>query len=190
MQQLELYDAFIAKLEALGVPYMVTGSVASIFFGEPRLTHDIDIILFLSRLDIPRFIARFPDEAYYCPPEEVIRIELGRDHHAHFNLIHHKTGLKADCYPFTGDPLHQWAIERVISLEIEPGCKMNLAPIEYVIIRKLEFFTIGGSEKHIKDIRAMIETSGNDIDFDFLEKHITSRRLDEAYRRVRQPVSE
>ena len=42
MQQLEFYDAFICRLEKLGIKYMVTGSIASIFYGEPRLTHDID----------------------------------------------------------------------------------------------------------------------------------------------------
>ena len=89
---------FVGRLESLGVRYMVTGSVASIFYGEPRLTHDINIVLLIGPLQVNRFIAAFPDEEYYCPPSEVIQIELKRGVHAHFHLIHHRSGLKADCY--------------------------------------------------------------------------------------------
>lgn len=40
MQSLEF---LINPLEVQKIPYFVTGSIASIFYGEPRLTHDIDI---------------------------------------------------------------------------------------------------------------------------------------------------
>ncbi len=44
MEQSELLRYVVAVIERLGVPYLVTGSVATIFFGEPRFTNDIDII--------------------------------------------------------------------------------------------------------------------------------------------------
>ena len=40
-----LFASFTARLESAGIRYMVTGSVASIVYGEPRLTHDVDIVL-------------------------------------------------------------------------------------------------------------------------------------------------
>lgn len=43
MQSLEFLRTFINPLEIQKIPYFVTGSIASIFYGEPRLTHDIDI---------------------------------------------------------------------------------------------------------------------------------------------------
>ena len=61
MQQLEFYSAFVEKLEFARIPYMVTGSVASIFYGEPRLTRDIDFVLFLQRSAVKRFLALFPE---------------------------------------------------------------------------------------------------------------------------------
>jgi hypothetical protein len=78
MQPLELLTAFVAPLEKSGIPYFITGSVASIFYGEPRLTHDIDIVIHLSKIDLSRFSSFFPLEQYYCPPEEVIQIETKR----------------------------------------------------------------------------------------------------------------
>ncbi len=184
MQQLELYEAFIQKLEELGICYMVTGSIASIFYGEPRLTHDIDIIILMNARQVDKFVSAFPEDEYYCPPPEVIQIELKRDRHAHFNLIHHVSGLKADCYPFTGDPLHEWAFEHIQIIEIEKKKPIKIAPPEYVIIRKLEFYAEGGSEKHLKDIRAMLNISSELIDLQFIESEISKRCLVEAYNKI------
>ena len=39
-----LFEPFIVRLERLGIPYFVTGSTAGIVYGEPRLTHDVDIV--------------------------------------------------------------------------------------------------------------------------------------------------
>ena len=44
MEQSELLRYVVAAIERLGLAYMVTGSMATIFFGEPRFTNDIDIL--------------------------------------------------------------------------------------------------------------------------------------------------
>ncbi len=93
MQPLEFYTEFIAPLELSNIPYFVTGSIASIFYGEPRFTHDIDIVIHLSQRDILKLISIFPLEKYYCPPEEVIQIESKCRPYGHFNLISHESLL-------------------------------------------------------------------------------------------------
>ena len=45
MQQPDLLDIFISPLNSGGIDYMITGSVASTLYGEPRLTSDIDLAL-------------------------------------------------------------------------------------------------------------------------------------------------
>lgn len=55
MQSPDLLSVFIDPLEKSGIPYFVTGSIASIFYGEPRLTHDVDIVIHLSRANVSRF---------------------------------------------------------------------------------------------------------------------------------------
>ena len=99
---------FTRKLGELRLPYMVSGSVAAIFNGEPRLTNDVDIVVFLEPGDVPRLESAFPPETFYCAPGEVIRVEPGRPQRGHFNLIHHETGFKADIYLSGSDPLHAW----------------------------------------------------------------------------------
>ena len=43
-----LLPLFVRRFESLGVPYMVTGSVAMIVYGEPRLTLDVGIVAALA----------------------------------------------------------------------------------------------------------------------------------------------
>ena len=45
MPEPNLFLIFVSRLNASGMRYMITGAVASIIYGEPRLTHDIDLVL-------------------------------------------------------------------------------------------------------------------------------------------------
>jgi hypothetical protein len=71
-------ELFVAPLEALGLPCMVTGSVASTVYGEPRLTLDVDLVLDLPAERAPDLLAAFPESAFYRPPLEVVRVECAR----------------------------------------------------------------------------------------------------------------
>jgi hypothetical protein len=177
MQQHELIEFFIRPLENAGLSYMVTGSVAAIFYGEPRLTHDIDIVIHLFVKDINLFRTLFPEKDFYCPPPEVLHVELLRTQFGHFNLIHHETGFKADCYPASKDPLHLWALKKRKRVALSDTLSVWLAPIEYVIVRKLQYFRDGGSQKHIEDIRKMLLVSGETVDTNFLTEEIASMGL-------------
>jgi hypothetical protein len=89
---------FLEPLERLDFPYCVTGSVAASVYGEPRLTADIDIVLFLKLQDIAALRQAFPGELYFVPPDETLRLALARDSRGMFNLIHHESQFKADIY--------------------------------------------------------------------------------------------
>lgn len=136
MPEPSLLEPFIARLERLGVPYFVTGSMAGILYGEPRLTHDVDIVVALALRDVQRFVDAFPLDEFYCPPEDVLAIEVRRGQRGHCNLIHHGCGFKADIY-IAFDELHRWGLARRSEITVE-GLRVSLAPVEYVILRKLE----------------------------------------------------
>jgi hypothetical protein len=180
-QPTELFLIFTAPLEALGLRYLVTGSVASILYGEPRMTHDIDIVLELPAREAQRFAAAFPLEEFYCPPAEVIDIEARRRLRGHFNLIHHETGYKADIYLRDEGPLHQWALDHRRSVEL-PGGRLSIAPPEYVIVSKLAYYREGGAEKHLRDIRGILEVTGDELDDAALAEWVTRLGLDDEWR--------
>jgi len=183
MSETELFQVFTRKLNSLGLEYMVTGSVAGTLYGEPRVTHDVDIVIRLPGARVHSFVEQFPLEEFYCPPEEIVAQELLRGQRGHFNLIHHESGFRADVYLAQRDPLHLWALSerRAIDLDGEP---LWVAPPEYVIIRKLEFFREGGSEKHIRDIRGILAVSGEIIRGNVIEDWVRRLGLAEAWQRV------
>lgn len=185
MPEANLFLMFTQRLNALGVPYMVSGSVAVIIYGEPRLTHDVDLIVVLDRGHIARLPEVFPPAEFYCPPTEVIAVEAAREQRGHFNIIHQETGFKADVYLSGRDPVHAWGLSRARRLEVE-GQVVMVAPPEYVIVRKLEYYREGGSEKHLRDIRSMLDTSPDTIDLAQLEQQITTLGLQEAWLQVQK----
>lgn len=186
LEDRELFLIFVRPLNRLGIAYMVTGSAASMAYGEPRVTLDIDVVVELTTPQTALLPAAFPPEAFYCPPREVIAIETERPSRGHFNVIHLETGFKADFFPVGDDPLHRWAMARRRRVEMfaEP---VMLAPPEYVIVRKLEYFQEGGSDKHLRDIRGMLDISGDLIDRTVLDSMIQERSLDAAWQRVKAP---
>ena len=68
-------------------------------------------------------------------------------------------------------------------VEDEP---LVVAPPEYVIVRKLEYYREGGSEKHLRDIRSMLDTSPELIQRAELDQQIVARGLQEAWRQVQE----
>lgn len=183
-QPADLFLLFTKRLESGGFRYLVSGSVASILYGEPRVTHDIDIVLELPANAAPQLAALFPPEAFYCPPEEVISLEARRRSRGHFNLIHHQTGFKADIYLDDSGPLHRWALDHRREVVL-PGGHLWVAPPEYVIVSKLVYFREGGAEKHLRDIRSVLEISEDDIDIDTIEHWVGRYGLDEVWRTIR-----
>lgn len=183
MPQPSLLEIFTGPLNRLGFPYVATGATAAIIYGEPRLTNDLDLVVLLKIEDVGAVIEAFPPAAFYCPPAEVLRIEIKRPYRGHFNLIHHETGTKADIYLAGEDELHQWALSqrRKIVLESE---HLWVAPPEYVILRKLQYYREGGSEKHLKDIAGMLALSSGQIDFQLMEKMVQRYGLEREWQRA------
>ncbi len=173
----DLFRVFTDRLEAAEIPYLVTGAVASMAYGEPRLTHDIDLILELKRKDAARLHQAFAGEQFYCPPQEVIEAEAARRTRGRFNLIHYETGYKADIYLAGGDPLHHWAMAHRVCLTLG-GRPLWVAPPEYVIVRKLEYYREGHSEKHLRDIAGMLDVSGERIDRKTVEARVRALGLE------------
>jgi hypothetical protein len=100
-----------------------------------------------------------------------------------FNLIHHASQFKADIYVAAGDPLHDWALEHRRRIDIF-GTGAWIAPPEYVILRKLQFYREGGSDKHLRDIRFILAQTL--IDREFVEMEVARRGLQETWRAFEQ----
>jgi hypothetical protein len=178
MQLPEPLGFFIEPLESLGLSYAITGSIAAGFYGEPRTTFDVDIVLLLQPGHLALYREAFPEEQFYVPPAEVLMAEATRRTRGSFNLIHHTTGYKADVYIANRDELHQWALRQRRRLRIGGG-ELWVAPPEYVILRKLEFYREGGGEKHVRDIQKMRDQT--ELDLAFIQAHVQRLGLNDEW---------
>jgi hypothetical protein len=178
-----LIGLFVAPLNRAGIEYMVTGGLAAVMYGHPRLTLDVDLVLRLSARDAVVFSALWPPEEFYSPPAEVVEEERSRIDHGHCNVIHSDSMMRADVYFAGSDDLVAWALEHRVVREVQ-GEAVQFAPIEYVIVSKLRYYRMGGSERHLRDIARMMEVSGADVDRPTLDGWIARLGLGVEWRQA------
>jgi hypothetical protein len=183
MPEADLSLLFLRPLNKLGLRYIVGGGVAAILYGEPRFTNDVDVVVFLRTEDIAKLAEAFPSPEFYFPPAEVIAAEIARPQHGQFNVIHMASGYKADLYTTGRDEFNAWAFRHARKLDFL-GELISVAPPECVIVRKLEFYREGGSDKHLRDIRAMLAVSGDTMDRAALHEWIVRQGVESEWKLV------
>lgn len=138
------------------------------------------LVLEINELSIQKFIDTFSSSEFYCPPIEIIKIEIKRTERGHFNLIHHETGFKADIYLSGKNEFQKWALKN--KKEIQYNNKtLNIAPPEYVIIKKLEYYKEGKAEKHVQDIKNVFRYSKDLINMETLNSFIEKYGLQKEW---------
>jgi hypothetical protein len=93
MLQQELLSRVIRCLDDLGIDSMLTGCYASSIQGEPRSTHDIDLVVSLTSDDADNFVEAFTDPEFYLSPS-AMREAIER--RGMFNVIHMESGYNVD----------------------------------------------------------------------------------------------
>ncbi len=185
MPEPDLLQIFARPVHDAGIPYLVAGSVGAMFYAEPRLTLDIDLAVSIPNARLPALAGLFPEASFYVPPLEVLHGENLRECRGHFNVIHLDSGLKADFYPSQSDPFYGWASQHRRVVRYTHG-EVFFAPPEYVIVWKIAYFAEGGGEKHVRDIRRMLELSGSEVDRAVLEKELSRRNLLSFFQTITQ----
>ncbi len=161
MEQYELLSLLAGCFESLGIRYFVTGSVASMAYGEPRLTNDIDIVADIRPEHVPEMSRRFPSPEFYFDAD-MARRAIRRRHQ--FNIIHPSSGLKADIIVSKDDEFDESRFARVRRMSHAEGREAAFASPEDVIVKKLVFHKEGGSDKHLRDIAGMLRISPEGLD--------------------------
>jgi hypothetical protein len=177
---IETFQKAIQRLEGANISYIIVGSIASMIYGEPRLTRDMDIVIDVDSGQAPLFEQLFTQPEYYCPPIEVLGDEIRN--RGQFNLLHVPTGLKIDVIVKKVTAYDQSRFERRKQIEIWEGFSAFIASPEDIIIKKLEYFREGGSEKHIRDIRGIV--TNTELDQDYIKNWISNLHLEHEWKKV------
>jgi hypothetical protein len=167
--ELKAFFTYVIKvLENLGIPYMVVGGFAAIFYGEPRLTIDVDIVVDMEPEHIKPLVAAFPVPDYYVS-EEGIRDSLQQGYP--FNVIQPATGAKVDLVPLPRDPFTRSAFQRRQRLEFdEAGRSATFITPEDIIVAKLIAHRETGSDKHLRDARGVLVMQWGELDLEVIRR--------------------
>ncbi len=166
LQPHELLQIIATFFESQGIQYLVVGSVASMRYGEPRFTNDVDILADVRLEQIASLCASFPAPEYYVSEQAACDAV---DRKSQFNIIHLASGLKVDVIIPPGTEFSRSEMSRGRRLTSGGEFSATFASPEDVLLNKLRFYQIGESDKHLRDIAGMVKVLGDKLDRDYIE---------------------
>ncbi len=182
MSQQELLKKVVTLLDGNGIDYMVTGSVASSLQGEPRSSHDIDLIIAIRNSDVPLLMKAFTGPEYYLE-ETSIREAIA--HKSMFNLIEAQTGDKVDFWILTNEPFDRSRFTRKRVEEVF-GIKIKVSCSEDTILSKLLWAAkSGGSQKQFTDALRVFEVQYKNLDLSYLDQWADNLEIASAWQHLK-----
>ena len=187
--ELKAFFTYVVQvLEKLDIPYMVVGGFAAIFYGEPRLTIDVDIVVEMRWGHIKPLVAAFPIPDYYVS-EEGIRDSLQRCYP--FNVIQPTTGAKVDLVPLPRDPFTRAAFQRRQRIEYdEAGHSATFITPEDIVVAKLIAYRETGSDRHLRDVRGVLMTQWGHLDLEAVRRGACASGMLEQFALLLQAVQQ
>jgi hypothetical protein len=164
---------------------MIGGSQAAMYYGEPRLTRDVDVIVRLRLDDLPAFVARFPSDQFYLDEQSAREAIVAS---SQFNVIHPTSGLKIDVYVNPDTPYDRTRLARRRRLPLVPGVEAYFARPEDVILYKLLYARQVASDLHLRDVVGILRVSGSELDEAYIIEWARRLGVDALWGQVRTQV--
>jgi hypothetical protein len=167
MSQQQLLIKVIQSLNKSGIQYMVTGSIASSLQGQPRSTHDIDLVIAIDKSKTQDLVQAFPSPDFYLEKNSILDAIKNQNM---FNLIHLETGDKVDFWILTNEAFDQSRFSRKVTEDFM-GTKLQVSTPEDTILAKLRWAKLsGGSEKQFTDALNIYEVQYGKLDLSYLQR--------------------
>lgn len=182
MEQSDVVRHTLGVLERLVVPYAIVGSFASIAYGEPRFTRDIDILIDLPQDRVVDLCRGFLAPEWYVSEQAALSAVRSR---GQFNVIHIESGNKIDFIISRDDAWCRLQFERRQSIGVLENLLGYAVHPEDVILGKLLYYREGGSDKHLRDIAGVLQISSELIDRSRLEEWARKLGVLDLWQQVR-----
>jgi hypothetical protein len=166
-------------LSRLNMPYMLTGAVAVTYYGAPRTTHDIDVVILIAPADIARSKAAL--EPTFSVDQESIKAALREG--SEFNAIHEETGFKVGFWILKDGEYDRTAFARRVSVNLL-GADMFLPAPEDVIVAKLEWYRLSDIDKHYSDAQGVAAVQKGQLDTAYIARWCEAKSLSDLWRRI------
>jgi len=178
----DLLSRLIPILEEVRIPYMVTGSVASSAHGAPRSTRDVDIVIAPTRAQLVALMQQFPSSDYCADELQALQALTQR---SQFNVIDHSTGWKVDFIIAEDSDYGRTALARRKAIEVA-GKVVYVASAEDVLIAKLRWANLSGSERQRQDAAGIVITQAEKLDVAYVADWVQRLGLKKEWEAVRQ----
>jgi hypothetical protein len=155
-QELAVLKKVSLSLNELGIPYMVTGSIAASFYSEPRMTRDIDLVVEIKGTDIEKLVKKFRPDFYI--DEKMIKEAI--QHESLFNIIHNETMVKVDFVVRKDSEYRKVEFGRRRTIAID-GVSVGLVTAEDLVLSKLLWAKDSQSEFQMRDVSNILRTQKN-----------------------------
>ncbi|MFN8353650.1 MAG: hypothetical protein U0Y10_04370 [Spirosomataceae bacterium] len=174
MLQQELLKYVVSVFDANGILYMLTGSVVSSLQGEPRATHDIDIVIILEKETAHLLPSVFPIPPFYLNKESILE---AADKSSMFNIIDQESGNKIDFWLLTKEPFDLSRFSRRIPINLF-DLQVFISTPEDTILSKLKWSKLsGGSVKQMTDALRVFELQYPILDMNYLKDWVEVLQL-------------
>lgn len=183
MEQSDLLRYAAGVIETMHLRYFVTGSTATIVYGEVRFTNDIDIVVDLPEGKVVNFCRQFPSGQFYVSTEAALDAVRTR---GQFNIIHPESGLKIDVIIPVENSFNDSRFARARRIEAGNNLDVFFTSPEDAIVKKLEYYQMGGSEKHLRDIAGILKINQNRLDLGYINKWASALGVAEIWDMARK----
>jgi len=180
----DLLRRLVPTLERVQVPYMLTGSVASSAHGMPRSTRDLDVVIAPTREQLLALMREFPSSNYYADEQQALQALLRR---SQFNVIDHATGWKVDFIIAEDSEYGRTALARRKAIDMS-GNAVSVASAEDVLIAKLRWAKMRGSERQLQDAAGIVSTQADNLDVAYVESWVRKFGLNNEWNVVRESL--
>jgi hypothetical protein len=151
--ELDIVRDVSRKLDAAGIGYMLTGSMAMNYYAQPRMTRDIDVVVALRPIDAERVVKLFSPD-YYVSREAV---DSSIAHQSLFNLIHNESVIKVDCIVRKQNEYRLNEFNRRQRIKIQ-DFETWIVSKEDLILSKLFWAKDSRSETQLSDVKNLVAT--------------------------------
>jgi len=172
MNERELLQDCLRRLNRTGIAYYLTGSMASNYWGIPRTTHDLDFVVQLPPSAIPRIIQEFSGDFYI--EEAAVRAVYQPPHQ--FNAIDTRSALKVDFWLPKPEPFDREMLKRRVPVMLF-GESAWVATAEDVILHKLIWNRISPSDRQLGDAAGVVAVQAQALDKNYLKQWALELKL-------------
>jgi hypothetical protein len=179
----------LEAIKAVGVDYLIGGSVAAWAWGDSRITRDFDLVIDLPLDRVHALSDELEKRGMITSPDAIMDL-LRSPGDPPINAIHMPSGFRAKFFLVRPDAaLRHSAFRRRLLVDFgDPLGKVFVHSPEDLILYKLIYYSLGQQSKHIRDITSILLTIGDELEADYMRPWLDTLDLVDVWQEIQSHI--